>query len=635
MASTYSPSLKLELIGNGDQSGVWGTTTNKNLGTLLEQAVTGVQSIVMTNADYTLTNFNGTSDEARNAVLVVTGTNAAIRKIITPLVNKTYIVYNNTTGGFAITIGGATGNAATIPNGVTTSVYCDGTNFYTGLSGSTGSFIVNGALTATDITATGNFSAANSVLTAYGAAVVTGSIANSTLTVTAVSSGVLAVGQSITGTGIAANTSITAFGTGTGGVGTYAVSTFPTVNPTGSITITGAAGTSFTNPYTTGNLSTSGNLSVGGTANITGNTTMGGTAAITGNTTIGGTATIGGNTAITGTLSATQDGTFTGTGQLTIPAGTTGQRSALPTVGMTRYNRTTNVYESYVGVAGQTISTITFVATTATLTTSSVHGLSSGNVITVSGASPSNYNGTYSITVTGTSTFTYVMATAPATNATVVGTYTSGSWSSYNGVDNIATAVGQVPFSTNGTTFTPTAKIVRGTVNAGGTNPFPTSGGPTVVDFTGIPSWVKRITVFFQDVSTSGSSAYQIQIGPSGGIENTGYVSQTFAAQATAASSAATVLTSGFAIISANVSTYLYSGSITITNIQGNTWIENGLLVNTTAVRGSLSSGTKSLAGVLTQIRITTVNGTDTFDAGSINILYEQELIYGFNQNNW
>jgi hypothetical protein len=623
MASTYSPSLKLELIGNGDQSGVWGTTTNKNLGTLLEQAVTGVQSIVMTNADYTLTNFNGTSDEARNAVLVVTGTNAAIRKIITPLVNKTYIVYNNTTGGFAITIGGATGNAATIPNGVTTSVYCDGTNFYTGLSGSTGSFIVNGALTATDITATGNFSAANSVLTAYGAAVVTGSIANSTLTVTAVSSGVLAVGQSITGTGIAANTSITAFGTGTGGVGTYAVSTFPTVNPTGSITITGAAGTSFTNPYTTGNLSTSGNLSVGGTANITGNTTMGGTAAITGNTTIGGTATIGGNTAITGTLSATQDGTFTGTGQLTIPAGTTGQRSALPTVGMTRYNRTTNVYESYVGVAGQTISTITFVATTATLTTSSVHGLSSGNVITVSGASPSNYNGTYSITVTGTSTFTYVMATAPATNATVVGTYTSGSWSSYNGVDNIATAVGQVPFSTNGTTFTPTAKIVRGTVNAGGTNPFPTSGGPTVVDFTGIPSWVKRITVFFQDVSTSGSSAYQIQIGPSGGIENTGYVSQTFAAQATAASSAATVLTSGFAIISANVSTYLYSGSITITNIQGNTWIENGLLVNTTAVRGSLSSGTKSLAGVLTQIRITTVNGTDTFDAGSINILYE------------
>jgi enamine deaminase RidA (YjgF/YER057c/UK114 family) len=113
---------------------------------LLEQAITGVQSIVMTNANYTLTNFNGTSDEARNAVLVVTGTNGAIRKIIAPLVKKTYIVYNNTTGGFNITIGGATGNAVTILNGVTTIVYCDGVNFFSGLSGSTGNFSVNGSL---------------------------------------------------------------------------------------------------------------------------------------------------------------------------------------------------------------------------------------------------------------------------------------------------------------------------------------------------------------------------------------------------------------------------------------------------------------------------------------------------------
>jgi hypothetical protein len=147
MASTYSPSLKLELIGNGDQSGVWGTTTNKNLGTLLEQAITGVQSIVMTNADYTLTNFNGTSDEARNAVLVATGTNSATRKILAPLVKKTYIVYNDTDGGRSITIGGATGNVVTIPNGVTTLVYCDGTNFYNGLTGLTGDFTITGNAT--------------------------------------------------------------------------------------------------------------------------------------------------------------------------------------------------------------------------------------------------------------------------------------------------------------------------------------------------------------------------------------------------------------------------------------------------------------------------------------------------------
>jgi hypothetical protein len=606
MASTYSPSLKLELIGNGDQSGVWGTTTNKNLGTLLEQSITGVQSIVMTNADYTLTNFNGTSDEARNAVLVVTGTNGAIRKIITPLVNKTYIVYNNTTGGFAITIGGATGNTVIIPNGVTTSVYCDGTNFYTGLSGSTGSFTVNGSLTATDITATGNFSAANGVLTAYGPAVVTGSITNSTLTVTAVSSGVLAVGQSITGTGIAANTSITAFGTGTGGVGTYAVSTFPTTNPTGSITITGAAGTSSTNPYTTGNLSTSGNLSVGGTAAITGNTTMGGTAAITGNTTIGGTATIGGNTAITGTLSATQDVTFTGTGQLTVPAGTTGQRSALPTVGMTRYNTTTNVYESYVGIAGQTISTITFVTTTATLTTSSVHGLSSGNVVTISGASPSNYNGTYSITVTGTSTFTYVMATAPTTNATTVGTYTSGAWQT--ALINSATAVGQVPFSTNGTTFTPIEKIVSGTAVAS------TSG--TSIDFTGIPSWVKRITVMLNAVSTNGTSNLIIQLGDSGGVETTGYTG--------AVNREVNILgfSTGFTLMFNATAATTNAIQVVISNVSANTWIASFISARSdNAV--SYGAGLKTLSTTLDRVRITTVNGTDTFDAGSINILYE------------
>lgn len=153
MASSYSPSLKIELIGNGDQSGTWGTTTNNNLGTLLEQAITGVQTITMVNANYTLTSFNGVSDEARNAVLVATGTNSAIRQIICPLVEKLYVVYNNTSGGFAITIGGATGSTVTVPNGVTAQVYCDGTNFFSSQTGSAGNFNVNGALTVAGTTA--------------------------------------------------------------------------------------------------------------------------------------------------------------------------------------------------------------------------------------------------------------------------------------------------------------------------------------------------------------------------------------------------------------------------------------------------------------------------------------------------
>lgn len=146
MASTYSPSLKLELIGNGDQSGVWGTTTNNNLGTLIEQAITGVQTITMANANYVLSNYNGVSDEARNAVLVVQGTNSAIRQIICPLVNKLYVVSNQTTGGYAITVGGSSGTAATIPNGITAQVYCDGTNFFSSQTGSAGNFNVSGNL---------------------------------------------------------------------------------------------------------------------------------------------------------------------------------------------------------------------------------------------------------------------------------------------------------------------------------------------------------------------------------------------------------------------------------------------------------------------------------------------------------
>ena len=154
MASTYSTSLKLTLIGDGDQSGIWGQTTNTNFGTLVEQAITGVTSIVMSDANYTLTNFNGVTDEARNAVLVVTGTNSAQRDLIPPVVKKLYTVVNNTTGGYAIRIIGASGTGVVIPNGVTALVYCDGTNFVSGLSGTSGNSTVNGTMVATTANAT-------------------------------------------------------------------------------------------------------------------------------------------------------------------------------------------------------------------------------------------------------------------------------------------------------------------------------------------------------------------------------------------------------------------------------------------------------------------------------------------------
>jgi len=146
MASTFSPSLRIELIGDGDQSGIWGQTTNSNLGTLIEQAIAGVVTITMVDANYTMTNFNGVSDEARNQVIVLTGTNNAQRNLIAPLVEKTYIIRNSTTGGFAVQIIGSSGTGVVIPNGVTTTVYCDGTNFFSSQTGSAGNFTVNGNL---------------------------------------------------------------------------------------------------------------------------------------------------------------------------------------------------------------------------------------------------------------------------------------------------------------------------------------------------------------------------------------------------------------------------------------------------------------------------------------------------------
>ena len=244
MTTTYSPSLKIALIGDGDQAGTWGDTTNTNLGTLLEQAITGVQNIVMSDANYTLSNINGASDEARNAVLTVTGTNTSIRQIIAPLVNKLYTVYNNTGGGFAITIGGSTGSTVTVPNGVTALVYCDGVNFFSGLSGVDSNFTVNKNLNVTGISTLNNLSA-GSEFYAYGSAIFQGTISNgsggagTTLTVTSLTSGVIYTGMVLSGTGITSGTTITGFVSGTsGGVGVYTVSVSQN---TTSTTITGAA----------------------------------------------------------------------------------------------------------------------------------------------------------------------------------------------------------------------------------------------------------------------------------------------------------------------------------------------------------------------------------------------------------
>jgi microcystin-dependent protein len=164
MASTFSPSLRIELIGDGDQSGIWGQTTNNNLGALIEQAIAGVVTITMVDTNYTMTNFNGVSDEARNQVIVLTGVNTAQRNLIAPLVEKTYTVKNTTTGGFAVQIIGSSGVGVVIPNGATVTVYCDGLNFFPLNTGAVGNFSVSGNLAVAGTTAlTGALSGSTAV----------------------------------------------------------------------------------------------------------------------------------------------------------------------------------------------------------------------------------------------------------------------------------------------------------------------------------------------------------------------------------------------------------------------------------------------------------------------------------------
>jgi hypothetical protein len=129
MASTYSPNLRLELIGTGEQQGTWGSTTNTNLGTLIEEAIGGYTSVTVSDAgDTTLTTSNGSADQARNMVLNLTGTIAATRNVIVPAIEKVYIIKNATTGGFAVTVKVSGQTGVSIANGDTMVVYVDGTD---------------------------------------------------------------------------------------------------------------------------------------------------------------------------------------------------------------------------------------------------------------------------------------------------------------------------------------------------------------------------------------------------------------------------------------------------------------------------------------------------------------------------
>ena len=149
-----------------------------------------------------------------------------------------------------------------------------------------------------------------------------------------------------------------------------------------------------------------------------------------------------------------------------------------------------------------------------------------------------------------------------------------------------------------------------------------TSG--TTINFTGLPSWIERITILFQGVSTTGTSSVGIQLGTGGTptYTTTGYASvgNTIAG----AGVASTTYTALFGLGSSNqVAASIMHGHMTLSNITGNNWVFSGTTSQTNTNATHVGNGSISLGAALTAVRITTVAGTDTFDAGTINIFYE------------
>jgi len=265
-------------------------------------------------------------------------------------------------------------------------------------------------------------------------------------------------------------------------------------------------------------------------------------------------------------------------------------------------------------------------ATTGLITvTMTAHGMVTGNIALLDfseNAGVAATDGSYVITRIDDNSFTVVDTIASPTaiaagtvvsrtnyygNATIRG---SGSVTGNLSVTGSATVTGALSVTEG-----EVKPLVRATAQA------TTSG--TTKDFTSIPSWVKRITVMLSGVSSSGVSSIVIRIGSTaGGIESSGYLSHGVVIQGTGLGS--TDQSTGFFVSGdLNASTYALSGSFTISNHSGNTWVFSGSARQATT-RIIFGAGEKTItSGLLDRIRLTTVNGTDTFDAGSINIMYE------------
>ena len=561
MASTYSQNLKIELMATGDQVDSWGDTTNENLGTTLEEAIVGYGAVQFTNdANLTLTLSNSNeSQTARKFFFYVTSTVtlSAQRDLIVPTIEKTYTVHNNTTGGQAIRVKTSAGTGIVVPSGKKMILYVNGTNVVEQMDYVTsltiGTLNIDSPLPV--ISGGTGASTASSARTNLGLGTIS----------TQNSNAVTITGGSITG--------ITDLAIADGGTGASTAADARTNLGLGSIATQNASSVAITGGSITGITDLA--IADGGT---------GASTATDARTNLG----LGSIATQSASSVSITGGSITGITDLAIADGGTGASTASDARTNLGLGSIATQNASSVSITGGSITGITDLA----IADGGTGASTAADARTNLGAAASGANS--DITSLSGLTTPLSIAQGGTGAATASAARTS-----------LGLAIG-----TNVQAYDANLRpLVQSTVVAS------TSG--TAIDFTGIPNWVKRITVVFSGVSASGTSRIVVRIGDSGGVVSVGYLSGV-AGDGTAANE-----TSGFAISSDQANTYVFYGSVTLTNIAGTTWISSGVIGRSDNANAYVSGGGRTLTGTLDRVRITTVNGTDTFDAGSINILYE------------